>query len=352
MSARLRVDDVELADLATWIDSRDYGAAYLDPATGEVYPAFEGEVLGEDGEPVDLDEVDWVPIGGSSRGAYRDMEDFADAVGDPAVARQLWSALGGKGAFRRFRDQMDRQPEEIRYAWLRYRDLRSMSRAVEWLRDEQLVVEPEAAARAEELAEAARRTLDLVRVTPAPGARLILLNGMPGLGNSTLADRYAAEHPGVLCLDPDRVRAMIGGDPAENAEPARLLALAMATAHLRSGHDVVVPRLLARLDQLERFAEAAAEAGAELVEVMLADADGTPAQRLERRRAADDWQEKVRRPLTGSDGAALLASFERGLAAVADARPATRELISRDGDPDRAYADLLDLLGRCERPAP
>lgn len=114
MNRVLRLDDVDLAELATWVDSRDYSAAYLDPATGEVYQAFEGEVLGTDGEPVDLDDVDWRPIGGSSsRAAYQDMEEFADAVGDPAVARQLWSALGGKGAFRRFRDQIYRQPEEI-----------------------------------------------------------------------------------------------------------------------------------------------------------------------------------------------------------------------------------------------
>lgn len=90
------------------------------------------------------------------------METFADAVGDEAIARQLWSALGGKGAFRRFRDQIYRQPEEISRAWQRYRDLRAMRRALEWLQDEQLVVEAEAVARAEQLAEEARRTLELV----------------------------------------------------------------------------------------------------------------------------------------------------------------------------------------------
>jgi hypothetical protein len=171
MGEVLRLDAVELDELACWIDSRDYGVAYLDPATGEVHPAFEGQVLGADGEPIDLDDVDWRPIGGSSGPAYRDMETFADAVGDEAVARKLWSALGGKGAFRRFRDQVYRQPEQISRAWQHYRDVRATMRALEWLQDERLVVEAEAVARVEQLAEEARRTLDLVAGVTVARAR-------------------------------------------------------------------------------------------------------------------------------------------------------------------------------------
>ena len=166
MGEVLRLDAVELDELACWIDSRDYGSAYFDPATGQVHPAFDGDVLGADGEPIDLDDVDWRPIGGSSGPAYRDMETFADAVGDEAIARQLRWALGGKGAFRRFRDQVYRQPEHISRAWQHYRDVRAQIRALEWLQDEHLVSEAEAAARVEQLVEEARRTLELV-VTPS-----------------------------------------------------------------------------------------------------------------------------------------------------------------------------------------
>ena len=42
-------------------------------------------------------------------------------------------------------------------------------------------------------------------------ARLIHLNGPPGIGKSTLARRYAAEHAGVLLCDVDVLRTMIGG---------------------------------------------------------------------------------------------------------------------------------------------
>lgn len=193
MTRVLQLDDVDLAELATWIDNRDYCSAYLDPATGEVYPAFEGEVLGADGEPIDLDDVDWRPIGGSSsREAYQDMEDFADAVGDPAVSGQLRTALGGKGAFRRFRDQMYRQPEEISRAWQRYRDLRATIRAVQWLQDEQLVVEAEATARVEQLAEASRQTLDQVHAVPG---------SHPGTGDRSAPSRDSGRRPRRTVID-------------------------------------------------------------------------------------------------------------------------------------------------------
>ena len=63
------------------MDSRDFDVAYLDPATREVWPAFEGGgPLGPDGEPVDVEETDWIALGGAgSHEAYQDMEDFARA---------------------------------------------------------------------------------------------------------------------------------------------------------------------------------------------------------------------------------------------------------------------------------
>jgi hypothetical protein len=268
----------DISELATWVDSHDYHAAWLDPATGDVWPAFEGgRPLDENEEEIDLDETDWVPIGGaSSRPAYQDMEDFADAVAHPLAARQLRDALGGRGAFRRFRDTMWHQPEEIGRAWSAYRELGAQLRALDWLVDEGLVTEEDARGAREER-EAASTAL-LESVGGGPRARLILLNGRPGVGKSTLAERYLADHPGVLSCDPDRLRPMIGGDPADVAEAVRNLALAMAAAHLRTGHDVVIPQLVADPAQLQRFVVAAEEGGGGLVMVMLTgdvpDTDG------------------------------------------------------------------------------
>jgi mannose-6-phosphate isomerase-like protein (cupin superfamily) len=138
----LDFDAVDLSMLAELLEQGDYGAGYLDPATGEVYPAFEGEVLGADGEPVDLDETDWMALGGEqSRDSYRDMQVFAEAVWDPTIRRRLLDALDGRGAFGRFRSVVHNTSERLGPTWNRFRDARSEIRAIEWLVDTGLVAQ-------------------------------------------------------------------------------------------------------------------------------------------------------------------------------------------------------------------
>ena len=75
---------------------------------------------------------------------------------------------------------------------------------------------------------------------------LIHLNGPPGVGKSTLAQRYVDEHPGALNLEIDTVASLIGGwreDFFGVLAAARNIAIAMAEAHLRTGCDVVMPQL-------------------------------------------------------------------------------------------------------------
>ncbi|MFI2294243.1 AAA family ATPase [Isoptericola sp. NPDC019571] len=115
---------------------------------------------------------------------------------------------------------------------------------------------------------------------------LLLLNGLPGAGKSTVAGVLAAGRPGTLVLDVDVVRTLISGDPARAAEPARRLALDMARSHLRAGAHVVVPQLVARPDQVARFARAAADGGARFVHVILRVAPATLARRVAADRAA------------------------------------------------------------------
>jgi predicted kinase len=81
---------------------------------------------------------------------------------------------------------------------------------------------------------------------------LILLNGSPSSGKSTLARRWILGHPLALNLDIDVVRGLLGAwaeTPHESGVAACRLAIAMATTHLADGHDVIVPQFLAQ----ERF---------------------------------------------------------------------------------------------------
>ena len=83
-----------------------------------------------------------------------------------------------------------------------------------------------------------------------PITRLILLNGAPGVGKSTLAQRYLDDHPLTLLLDIDAIRVSLGcwQDRDESKLLARHLALGLAQAHLRAGYDVIVPQYLGRIE--------------------------------------------------------------------------------------------------------
>ena len=110
---------------------------------------------------------------------------------------------------------------------------------------------------------------------------------MPGIGKSTIAARYVGEHPGVLNCDIDVLRTLVGGwqdDYNGAGGRIRSAALALVTAYLRGGDDVVLPQLIARVSEVERFERAAIEADASFVEVLLTD--DVEARRLALSRAA------------------------------------------------------------------
>lgn len=163
------LDEVDLDTLGMLLHGSDFGGGYFDPGTGDVIQSFDGEVLGADGEPVDVEETDWIPVDGlGARHSYQDMADFAEAVADPVAAERLTRALEGRGAFRRFRDTIHDQPEALRSAWFRFRDARQQGCAVDWLAEAELVDEAAAKAAADERAEAAGQVLEELAGTVGP----------------------------------------------------------------------------------------------------------------------------------------------------------------------------------------
>lgn len=139
----LDLGGIDVEEIATALaDQTDYEHRWLlDPRTGEV--AFWTSDLGIDGEnPVDLDELDLIPIDPIPTHVwYRDMADFAEGISDTEAGRRLASALQGRGAFRRFKNQLYEHCPELISPWHSFRDVRAQRRAVDWLRDEGLIDE-------------------------------------------------------------------------------------------------------------------------------------------------------------------------------------------------------------------
>lgn len=67
------------------------------------------------------------------------MEDFADQISDERAGRRLLRAIQGRGAFRRFKDELHDEYPHLVQAWYAFRDTRAQRRAVQWLADNELV---------------------------------------------------------------------------------------------------------------------------------------------------------------------------------------------------------------------
>lgn len=175
-------------------------------------------------------------------------------------------------------------------------------------------------------------------------SRLLHLNGPPGIGKSTLARRYADDHPGVLVCDIDVLRTFLGGWREDFARAGALIrptALAMITAHLREGYDVVLPQLLLDPAERERFRASATDVGASYDERLLLDTPDAVVARFHRRgdSADDPWHDQVRAIVADQGGDDLLRDYDRRLRSL-DAPVVT----SVEGDLEATYAALVRSL--------
>jgi predicted kinase len=181
-------------------------------------------------------------------------------------------------------------------------------------------------------------------------ARLLHLNGVPGIGKSTLARRYVADHPTTLNCDIDVLRTLIGGWEQDFAGAGALIrpaALAMIEAYLRAGGDVVLPQMLLDPGELSRFEACATNAGAEFVERVLLDSPDAAIARFHRRGAtgpADPWHERVRAIVAANGGDEALVRCHAELEQLLEHRPAAVVVSSVEGATDETYRALLDSL--------
>jgi Uncharacterised protein family (UPF0158) len=137
----LDLSKLDLEEIAAALaDQADYERRWLiNPQTGEiVFWTADGGIDGH--TPIDLDDLDLLAIGPlPSYIWYQDMADFAEGISDDRAARRLARAIQGKGAFRRFEDELHEEYPDLLPTWFAFRDTRARRRAVEWLADNSLI---------------------------------------------------------------------------------------------------------------------------------------------------------------------------------------------------------------------
>ncbi|HEY3881047.1 MAG TPA: UPF0158 family protein [Trebonia sp.] len=128
----LPVDLEELADALEGDPLQCGGIIDLD--TGEVWPRHLMDLLSDE-EGVDWDKkvenrlvIDEL----ASRAAYQDICDFIAGLTGGTLARRLDHAIGGRGAFRRFKDVLTDHPAELE-SYYRFTRTRKIDRAAAWL---------------------------------------------------------------------------------------------------------------------------------------------------------------------------------------------------------------------------
>lgn len=183
-------------------------------------------------------------------------------------------------------------------------------------------------------------------------AALIHLNGAPGVGKSTIARRYTAEHPGVLNCDVDRLRCFIGGwdeDFGAVGGVVRPLALAMIGTHLDGGRDVLRPQMLADEAERARFRAVAAESGHRYVHILLRSRPGEAGARFYGRSEEDPLHAVIRGVVDDEGGTSMIDELDRRLARTAESTDAVS--VDASGDVETTYRGVVAAIEAAGHPS-
>ncbi|WP_250037611.1 AAA family ATPase [Paractinoplanes maris] len=184
-------------------------------------------------------------------------------------------------------------------------------------------------------------------------ARLIHLNGPPGIGKSTLSALYVDRNPGVLNLDVDAVHRLVGGWRDEETDTWPIvwsLVRAMAATHLEGGRDVLLPQYHGTVGEIVELEKLARQHGAGFREVVLLDDREAAVARFDRRAqdSEDPWVRHHHRLVELGGGHVVLATMYDNLMEVVRRRPGTVVVPSVAGAVPQTYELLAAALGEPE----
>jgi predicted kinase len=188
-------------------------------------------------------------------------------------------------------------------------------------------------------------------------ARLILVNGPPASGKSTLARRYVDDHDRAALVEVDALRMTLPNwDKDEGTRlVARELAGAAVVEHLCAGRDVVMAQYFGRLGYIVLLDDLAREHGAMFVEVILAAGAALAIDRFRARRRAmiERGERHPERDIADADIEAFIFDAVDRLTRLPAVRPESRIVpVALEASEDEIYHRLLSVLDETARPSP
>jgi predicted kinase len=180
-------------------------------------------------------------------------------------------------------------------------------------------------------------------------ARLILVNGPPASGKSTLARRFVDDHDRSALVEFDAMRMSLPnweGDEATRLV-ARELAGAATAEHLTAGRDVVMPQYFGRLGFIVVLEGIAREHEANFVEVILSIDPSLAIDRFRARRRAmaERGERHPEREIADPDVEAFIVDAVDRLTRLPTARPDSRIVpVEFGASEDDVYRRLLTVL--------
>lgn len=172
--------------------------------------------------------------------------------------------------------------------------------------------------------------------------KLIILSGPLGSGKSTIAQKYADEHPLALNLDIDDVRSHLGKwreHPEKSAKQSKRMSEEMARANLIAGYDVIIPQIYRLEENVVNLENIAKEIGADFYEVLLDLSKNEAIKRF-----MDRGGFRKGGLIEQGGGVKKLELMYDEMVELASKRPGTIRIEPKLGNVEDTYRELVDAI--------